>query len=274
MTGSIFMETLRRNWRLALYWGLGIGSYALLIILIIPDVDMLKQYADLLQNMPLAMLKMFGAGDSSAIATPEGFLSFVFFTYAMMMLAVYAVLAGLNITASEEDQGILDVVLSLPVPRSRVVVERLAVYVLFVILIVLLTFVGLWIGIQINASNPNGAFHIDAGKVLEGSLNLIPVTVLMVALTAFATALIRRKGLATGVAALVIIGCYLVDYVGAAATGTLVDQIRALSFFHYFDSSGVMQNGLSWGNIFLLLGLTAVLWIGSVWFFQRRDVGT
>ena len=126
MSGTIFMETLRHNWRIALYWGLGIGGYAVLIILLIPSVDVLKQYADLVANMPAGMLKMFGAADASSLGTPEGFLGFGFFTYTVLMLAVYAVVAGLGVTANEEDQGILDVVLSLPVPRWRIIVERLA----------------------------------------------------------------------------------------------------------------------------------------------------
>jgi ABC-2 type transport system permease protein len=273
MSGTIFMEALRRNWRMAVYWGLGLASYAVLIILMIPNVDMLQQYADLIANMPAGMLKMFGASDASDIATPEGFLGFGFFTYTVMMLAVYAVVGGLGITANEEDQGIIDVVLSLPVPRWRIVVERLAAYTIFVIIIVVLSFVGLWLGVQLTASNPDAPFKIDMVKLLEGSFNMLPATLLMLVFTAFVAAVVRRKGLATGVASLVIIASYLLNFLGGSAKDTIADTLSRLSFFRYVDSAGVIQNGLSWGNIALLIGVTAVLWVGSIWFFQRRDIG-
>jgi ABC-2 type transport system permease protein len=267
------METLRRNWRTAIYWGLGIGGYAVLIILLIPNVDMLKSYADLVSKMPAGMLKMFGASDASAIATPEGFLGFGFFTYTVMMLAVYAVVGGLGVTANEEDQGIMDVVLSLPVPRWRIIVERLAAYTVFVIIILVLCFIGLWLGVQMTASNPDAPFKIDMVKLLEGSFNLFPGTMLMLVFTTFVTAVVRRKGLATGITALVIIASYLLNFLGGSAKDTVAGQLNRLSVFSYIDSASVIQNGLSWSNIVLLLIMTAVLWIGSVWFFQRRDVG-
>ncbi|MEO8611688.1 MAG: ABC transporter permease subunit [Chloroflexota bacterium] len=273
MSGTIFMETLRRNWRAAVYWGLGIASYAVLIILLIPNVDMLKSYADLVSKMPAGMLKMIGASDASAIATPEGFLGFGFFTYTVMMLAVYAVVGGLGITANEEDQGILDLVISLPVPRWRIIVERLAAYTVFVVVILVMCFVGLWLGVQITASNPDAPFKIDMVKLLEGSLNLFPGTMLMLVFTAFVAAVVRHKGLATGITALVIIASYLLNFLGGSAKDTVAGQLNRLSLFSYIDSANVIQNGLVWGNILLLLMVTALLWIGSVWFFQRRDVG-
>lgn len=273
MSGTIFMETLRRNWRTAVYWGLGIASYAVLIILLIPNVDVLKQYADLVSKMPAGMLKMFGASDASSIATPEGFLGFGFFTYTILMLAVYAVTAGLGVTANEEDQGILDVVLSLPVPRWRIIVERLAAYTIFVGVITLLIFIGLWLGVQITASNPDAPFKINVSILLEGALNLFPGTLLMLVFTAFIAAIIRRKSWVTGIVSLVIIASYLLNFVGSAAKDTVAETLSRLSFFKYIDSASVMTNGLVWGNIILLLALTGVLWAGSVWFFQRRDVG-
>ena len=36
MSGTIFMEALRRNWRTALYWGIGFASYAVLILVLSP----------------------------------------------------------------------------------------------------------------------------------------------------------------------------------------------------------------------------------------------
>jgi hypothetical protein len=110
-------------------------------------------------------------------------------------------------------------------------------------------------------------------KLVQSSLNVIPSTLLVMAFTACAAVVIRRKGRATALAAVFVIGSYFINILGESAAGSAADAIRAISFFRYYDSSGVMQNGLAWGNIVLLVALAAVLVAGSLWFFQRRDVG-
>ena len=57
MTGVVFMHTLRRNWLTGLYWAIGIAILGAYIIVVIPNVDMLKQYADLVKTLPPLMLQ-------------------------------------------------------------------------------------------------------------------------------------------------------------------------------------------------------------------------
>lgn len=272
MTGAIFTEMLRRNWRSILYWGFGLGGYGLMVTSIIPNVDMLKQYADMLGSMPPAMLSMFGISDAASLGTAEGFLGTAYFVYVIFLMIVYAVMAGLSFTSNEEDQGIMDIMLSLPLPRWRIIVEKAAFYVLAVIAISMCSFIGLFIGGNSNNS-PDAAFKIDTTKLLLGSLNIVPATLLMIAATALMATLFRRKNVAMGAAVIFIIVSYLVEYVGRAASSTILAQINVLSFFHYIDNSDVMLHGLNPGNVVLLLVVTVAMIGGTLWFWQRRDVG-
>jgi ABC-2 type transport system permease protein len=268
MQAVTFIETLRRSWRGMLYWAIGTFAYGLYATIIIQDADMLRQYAELVKSFPPALLAMFGAdSEMLAMGTPEGFLGFAFFGYVPLLLAVYMVLAGLNITANDEDDGIIDVVLALPLPRWQLVAEKFAAYALMMVLIVLAAFAGVIIGAQ------NSALALDAGKLTQATFNMIPLLLVMLAFTAFAAAIFRRKSTATAVAALFIIGSYLVNSLGGMATGSLADQIRALSIFRYADSTTVLVNGLTWQGVALPLVATAALFAGTLWFFQRRDVG-
>lgn len=268
IAGTIFTETLRRNWRQILYWGIGLALLGVYIAVVIPDVDALKQYAAIAESVPPALLQMFGA-DAATLATPEGFITFGFFGYTLLILAVYAVIAGLGVTANEEDAGILDIVLSLPVPRWRLVLEKLAAYMLIMVAIIVVGFLGMLLGAQTSALMR----EINMTRLVEGTLNMIPSSLLMIALTAFVAAVVRRKNTATGIVAAFIVASYFVDFLGAAASGSAVSGVRALSFFSYYDAQAVVMNGLNVGNIALLLAVTALLVAGSVWAFQRRDVG-
>jgi beta-exotoxin I transport system permease protein len=266
MSGTVFMETLRSKWRTMLYWGLGLAVYGFFITSFIQDANMLKQYSELVKTLPPAMMAMFGA-DAASMATPEGFLGLEFFSYSLLVTAIYAVMAGLDITANEEDAGIMDVLLSLPLARWRVIVEKFLAYTLMLVVVIGVMTLGLTIG------NQASAIKIDSPKLLESGFNVLPGTLLMMAFTTFVAVLVRTKGTATGIAAVFVIGSYLLNSLGEAASGSIANQLRGISFFRYFDYNGVIQTGLNWGNIGLLLGVAVILFAGSLWLFDRRDVG-
>jgi len=269
MRGAIFMEMLRRNWRSTLYWGIGMGLYGFLIAVFIQDADVLKQYGELIKApMMETMIKALGLKDSAALATPEGFIGYGFSVYALVILAVYGVIAGLSITASEEDQGIMDVLLSLPVARWRIIVEKLSFYTVSVVVIAACAFIGLWSGVQLSP-----VMKVDTGKLLASTIDLIPSTLLVIGFTAFVATLVRRKGLATAIAALFVVGSWVVNFIANMASGSSIAQLNGLSFFYYYDGSGVMVNGLVLGNVILLLVIAVLLAGGTLWGFERRDVG-
>jgi len=267
MNGAIFKETLRRNWRQIYTWGLGVAVLGFYLMVVLPDMESLQQYANLIGSFPPAMLQMLGISDISAISTPEGFIGYGYFGYGILLFAVYGVLMGLNITANEEDDGILDMVLSLPVARWRVLLERFLGYSVLAITIIGLGFVGIWVGSLISS------LDVSMSRVLEGSLNTIPSTLLVMAFTACAATLVRRKGMAIALAAIFVVGSYFLNFLGEAASSSFAGTLRALSFLAYYNTSEVMRNGLNFANITLLSAVTALLVIGSLWFFQRRDVG-
>ncbi|MBL8156652.1 MAG: ABC transporter permease subunit [Anaerolineae bacterium] len=268
MRGATFSETLRRNWRGALYWAVGMFGYALYVTVIIQDVDMLQQYAELAKSFKPGILQLLGIGDDmTALATPEGFLGFAFFSWIVLFLAVYAILAGLNITANDEDNGILDVVLALPLPRWQIVLEKFAAYALLLAGIVAVTFLGLLVGGRFSA------LTLDMGRLFVTTLNVLPSLLLVMGFTAWVSVTVRRRSTAVAAASAFVAVSYLVNSLGGMASGTLADVLRGLSFFYYYDSSGVLQNGLAWGSIGLLFVVTIVLVGGTLWFFQRRDVG-
>jgi len=266
MPRSIFNETLRRNWRGMIFWGLGIGFLGFIITVIIPNVGMLKQLENLMATMP-GIVKALGMEDAAQMATPEGFISAGYFGRVILILAVYCVLAGLNITVNEEDAGIMDMLLSLPLPRWRIILEKFVAYVLMMVVIVSMGFVGIYL------SGVSSTIHVETGKLIVGSINLLPSMLVMLAITTLSGTLFRRKNLATATAAFVIIGSYVLDFVSSAATESPIAKLRVISFFTYYDNAHVMQNGLNIGGITLLLGITVLLVITSVWTFQRRDVG-
>jgi ABC-2 type transport system permease protein len=267
MNGAILTETLKRNWRQMLYWGIGLGMLGMYTVLVIPNVDTLKQYSQLIESMPPVLMQAFGANDLSVFASAEGFIAFGFLTYGLLLLLVYGVLAGLNITANEEDDGILDMMLALPVGRTQIMVEKFGAYTLLTIGIVTISFMGLALGAVF------GSLEFDFIKLLPGALSITLGILLVMALTAFVAVVVRRKSTAIGISVTFIIVSYFINFIGNAASQSAAGAVRALSFFRYADAQNVVAEGLNIGGVLVLAVVTLALFAGSIWAFDRRDVG-
>jgi beta-exotoxin I transport system permease protein len=267
MPGAVFKETLRRSWRGMLLWSIGLMLIAVSQVVTLPDVSALKDYAKVIETLPPVFIQAIGGGDAAFFATPAGYLVSNYYGIALLFYAIYSVVVGLGITTAEEDRGIMDVVLGLPIPRWRLVLERLLAYALLIVCIVAITFVGMWASLLVTP-----ALQIGTQRLLEATFNLLPGMLLVLAVTVLLGTALRSRGRAVALAVVFLVGSYFVDFLGAAASGSLAGTLRILSFYRYYDSTAVMQNGLEWGNILVLLVVTVICAVGSLWFFQRRDI--
>ncbi|QPC84780.1 ABC transporter permease subunit [Phototrophicus methaneseepsis] len=267
MFGSEFANTLRRSWRQILMWGGVLGAFGFLITVIIQDVDALKQYAAVMEDMPPALMQAFGVSSENTLATPEGYIAFGAFLYGAFIMAAFGVAAGTALTINDEENGILDMVLSLPIPRWRIIAERFAAYIIVTFGIAMLLFAGLFIGGQVSA------FELDYGRIFASCVNLLPFTMLTIAVTALLATLLQRQGTVIAVAAVFVIGSYLLNFLGSSASDTILADLQGLSYFYYFDSEGTMMQGIAWGNFLGMVAVALALIGASVYFFDHRNVG-
>ncbi|MDZ4768135.1 MAG: ABC transporter permease subunit [Chloroflexota bacterium] len=267
-TLAVFAETLRRHWRGMLFWGIGIGLLGAMQALVLQDVDSLQQIADLMETLPPFFVQAFAGGDAQYMATAEGYLASQFFSFALVVFAAYTIGVGLQVTANEEDRGQMDVLLSLPVTRTRLILEKTAAFALLTCGVVVLTLLCIAGGI---AATP--ALPIDMGRIAVGTLNILPGSLLILTLTVFLGGLIGNRSRVLTIAAVVVIVSYVIDILAVAAPGTLFGTLRTFSLFRYYDGVFVIRDGLNLGNVVLLLVVSAALLGGGVLAFNRRDVG-
>lgn len=270
MNGSVFTETLRQNWRQMLYWGIGFGLTALLIVVIIPGADAMQPLIELMESMPPAFTALIGvdADNIEWIASPEGFIAIGFFGKMLLLMAAYPAIMGIRVTANEEDEGVMDMLLSLPVARWRVVLEKFLAFAVTLIVVCALVFVGLWVGEQIMQ------LGLDMGRMGESVFNMLPAMLLILAFTTLIGTMISRKRIIIGIVAGFVLVSYMLLTVGQMAEGSIAENIQLISFFTYNDAPGVVQSGLVWINMIGLTIVAVIMVAASLWFFERRDVGT
>jgi ABC-2 type transport system permease protein len=270
MTGVTFLETLRRSWRGMVIWGVALALTTWMQVIVVPDVDALRAMGDMMASLPPVVLSMLGTNDLQFLATAEGYLASQYFGIMLLIFGIYAVVIGLNVTINDEERGIMDMMLSLPISRAALIVERTLAYAVLLIGVIVISFVGLMIGVYMT---PVLAEGISMERMIIGTLNMIPGSLVMLTFTVFVGAALRRRAAAAGLAAAFIVGSYLIDTLGRAATDSPFSALRAMSFYSYYDGTGVIQNGVEAGSVVLLIAAVVALVALSLTFYRRRDIG-
>jgi len=268
MNGVIFLETLRRSWKQIFYWGIGIGLYGIFPFSMIPDQEGLDTYGDMVDTLDPALLRAFGIGGDVSFATPEGFIGYSFFGYMLLILAIFAVIAGLNVSVNEEEGGMMDMLLSLPVPRWVVIVEKLLAYTVMVVGILALGFVGLVIGNQMASD----VLRVSTGALFEGVVNILPGTVFILCFTTLVGTIVGRRSTVMAIAGLFVVGSYLVDMIGRAADTEATNVLREFSIFAHYDGGAVLANGIAVGATLVIIALALIFSVASTQLFQQRDI--
>ena len=267
MSGIVFANTLRTSWKQVLYWGLGLGLLGFYIDFIASSSDIIQGYADLLASMPPALLQAFGASSVELLRSSEGWIVSVFVSEAAIFLSVFAVMAGMNITANDEQAGIMDVVMSLPISRSSYLLERWIGYAAIGLGILLLCAAITLFGLVL--------FGVDAQMdlVLISILNLYPGALLVMTVTGLLALIARRRALAIGLSAAFVVASYVFNLIGGAASGAIADLMRGLSFFSYTQGEEIVLGNYDPASTLLLLLVVLVGFALSVRMFISRDIG-
>ncbi len=263
--GIIFKRTLYDHRRSIFWWSFGMALLAFYVTIVYPMISEFEQINELIENPIFAAL----LGDLGELdyTSPEGFLGIEFFSWAPLVLAVFAVTFGGNIVGGEEERGTLDLLLAAPIPRWQVIVEKSATFVVALVIIVAASGLGIILGVAITPD-----LAIDSMKIAGAALNMLPVILFMAALTLFLSTVLRARGQAGGIAAAIIVISYFLNSFADMADSGILKTLKSVSFYSYYNPFSVLIDGIRWGNFALLLGLAVLLFGLALYFFQRRDI--
>ncbi|MFC1960623.1 ABC transporter permease subunit [Chloroflexota bacterium] len=265
-SGVIYRQTLINNRRSIFWWGVGVGTFAFYMVVMYPMIGQMEEILEVLESP----IFQFMLGDTAVLnfATLEGFLGVYLFTFLPLMLAVFAVLFGGGIVGREEEKGTFDLLLSTPVARWRVIVEKFGAFIVAALLILVIMLLVAMVALAVTA------MPLDMGRLVVAGLNMLPVLMLMCALTVFLTTVLRSSSQAGSIAAVIIAASYFINSFAEMVDSGILKALHYLSFYKYYSPSIVMAEGVQWGNVAMLVGVTVILLALSIYFFARRDIAT
>lgn len=242
-------------------WGIGLGLLLAMTLALYPSISDL--YGDMMEQLPEAMLAFFGS--AADFSTAEGYLNAEFFSYGMLALAVFSIMAGTAALAGEEGDGTLEVLLAQPVSRSRLLLVKVAALIAATAGIIVITFPFIWV------SSLLAHVTLSWGRLME-AFALLWLFEVLVALLAMAASLAvggRRGG--GVVVAFVLVASYIVDSLANLVSS--LEKVRPLLLTTYYQGNSVLAEGVNWWYIGGLCGLVLVAFLAALVLFQRRDVG-
>jgi ABC-2 type transport system permease protein len=264
---SVFAKTVRERLRAFRWWCLVTIGFVSLYGSVYPSIRGKESLNKLLKDYPEALKNLVGFGGNLDFVSGAGYLgSEVFSFWAPIVLLAVAIAAGSSALAGEEESGTLDLLLSLPLSRSRCLLEKLAALVCETSALAFL----LWILLVIVS-------HADAMGVSTGRLAAAVLAALLFALDFGILALALgaatgRRALAIGVSATLAVAADIIN--ALAPMASWLDKIKLASPFYYYSHGDPLRNGVNVRDALILLAVAVVFAVIAPGLFRRRDLTT
>jgi ABC-2 type transport system permease protein len=260
---NVFTKTVR-DLRWPTFWvSLGCGAMTAYFAILFPTYSKLIDLNSLLEKMgPAAKLLGASMGDASTLV---GFLHIGLFSMILpAAIAAFAAGVASGFTAGEESRGTIDILLSYPISRRRIVLEKWLALSLACVVAAVVLWVFAIIGAAISAS-------VLPGDRLAAALVMLVLLGLAFGAIALAiSAATGNRGASIGLTVALLVVMYLVDALSAIVDGLGV--IRPLSLFRYYMGDDPLRAGLNFADAAVLAAVAAVFLVIAVVAFERRDL--
>jgi ABC-2 type transport system permease protein len=250
--------TLRLRWVSTVSGALGLVAVLIVVGALFPAVG--HTIGKL--NIPKGVSQLLGGADYGTIT--GWYRSEIGSIYGPLVIGGLAIAGAVAVTAGEEEDRILGLVLAYPIRRSRLVAAKALAIAAVVVAIAFATWAGMIVGVAI------GGGGISLGHVSAYSLQL--------AFFGFATGALAialgagtggRSAAAGGAAAIAILG-WLIN--GFAPLVNALDWLKYLSPFYYYEGRDPLTRGIDIMGLVVLGALALVLTALSMVGLERRDL--
>ena len=256
-----FKHALRRSRGAVIGWSIGLALYSLMIVFLFDPMAEVEGLEELLQAYPPELMAFFG--DVSLSTTPIGYIDTWFFSYMTLFIGIFAVSAGANLVASDEEKGILDLLLAYPVSRTAFIWARLLG--LMAATAVILS--AGWLSWVI----PSGSTQLNLTWIefLRPFLSLFVILLLFGTLALLMSMLLPAARLAAMLSGGLLVANFLL--MGLVNLNDDLEAVAKLTPLYYYQGGDAIS-GLDWGWFVGLLVVSLLFALAAWLLFQRRDI--
>jgi ABC-2 type transport system permease protein len=241
-------------------WSLGLCFFPLVYIAIYPSVaDQMAGFADLEIYQALGM----------SLGTFGDWVGSILIVFMPLIAAIYGIINGTDTLAGEEEDGRLEMVVTLPLPRWQIVTAKAIAFVISsLIMFLVVSVVSLLVFQSIESQIETEMLGVD---LITAVMSAWPLVFAVGMLSLFLAAFCANRRFASMIAAAILV----ISYFGSnlANSTTALEPFEPLFLFTYLDASGTaVMEGQQAGDLGVLLGVGLVSFALAIFFFQRRNL--
>jgi ABC-2 type transport system permease protein len=260
---DICWRSLLDKKRALIGWCVGLAVLTFFTMAFWPTIKGSPQFNKLWKGLPHA-LKTF-VGDQP-LTTPQGYLQSELFLYLVpLMFMIYGIGRGADAIAGEEERNTMDLLLSAPVSRRRIVLEKYAAIVLGIGLLAAVLLASLYLSATL--------FNMDIGldKLAAATFGSAFLSLAFAALALAVSSYVGRKGLALAIAAALATATFFLNSLAPLAND--LQSYQKLSPWHWYLGHSPLNNGFDLGGLGSLVVMILIMLAIATLGFQRRDIG-
>jgi ABC-2 type transport system permease protein len=255
---STVKMTLRLRWVSTASGALGLVAVLIVVGALFPAVG--HTIGKL--NIPKGASQLLGGADYGTIT--GWYRSEIGSIYGPLVIGGLAIAGAVAVTAGEDEDRILGLVLAHPITRSRLVAAKAVAIAAVVVAIAFATWAGIIVGVAI------GGGGISVGHISAYAVQLAFFGFAAGALAIALGAGTGRRTAAAGAAAAIAIVGWLIN--GFAPLVGALDWLKYLSLFYYYAGRDPLTRGVDVGGLVVLGSLALVLTALGMVGLERRDL--
>ena len=265
MNTAILVKGLRDRRRTLIGNSLGLVALIAWLGVVFPIMRDSDAFPTFMENLPPGMLSAIGI-DPATFLTAAGFLSaYLFSLFAPLLILIFVIGAVTAEIMAEERDGLMDMLLSGPVSRSRVFLEKAGSVALATLGLVGVLTAALLI------ANPVFGMALPVVGVLAAGLSLWLLGIFFGAVTLLVGTFTGRTAVAGGVAGFLAFLAWFIN--GFAGLYSWLEGPSTVSPFTWYQNPNPLIEGWAAGHLWLVIA-TAVLVTAATLLFRRRDIAT
>ena len=262
---NLFVKSLLDHRRGLAWWVLGVVLLCAAMTSFYPSISTNDAIQDYVDAFDPNLLALFGFTELMDITSGPGYLNAEIFSFMVPVLVIiFAVSLGASAIAGEEDKRTMEILLSEPVSRRRVVLEKYAFLLAANAMLGVVVWLSLAVGVIIFD------MEVSMFKLAGTTLSSALLGVTFGSLAFAVGAVTGNRGLSVGVSAGAAAATYVINTL--ASIVDVLEPAKWLSPFFYYNGNVPILNGLDPLHVSLLLVVIAVPAIAGYLAFQRRDL--
>ena len=259
----LLQQEMRSRRNAIIGWGLGLSFFPVVYLGIYPAfAEEMKSFESI---MELPIYQAMGM----TMASFEGFIASTVTNIVPILLCIYAVISGVGTLAGEEEDGRLELIVALPIPRWQIAtMKAIAIGIALFLILVIVSAASAFTLMAIESQVETAVTPLD---IFFSLLAAWPVVMAVGMISLFLGAFCPTRRIAAMIAAVIVV----IGYFGSNLAGMLtsLEKAQKLFLFYYYDATAdALVNGQQTSHMLLLLVVALISYGLAVYFFQKRNL--